>query len=132
MRIVANEHFDAVRIVRLAHLFLQFPGGAGGVVQAHMAVVVAWIRGVGDPEVIRPDLDIGDATVVFYRGFVSNPDSPERKDPGGGASITLLFDFCIARVWVQPQPPYEPVFAESALVGAQYAHPLAVAVFFNE
>ena len=96
-----------------------------------MAVIIARVRGVRNPKVIRAYIDIGDVAVVFDRSFMRNPQAAEGKYAGGGTSVALALDGGITGVLMQSQAPYEPIFAESALVGPQYTNPLAVTVFFH-
>lgn len=90
VRVVADKHLDAVRVVRLAHLLLELPLGTGGVIQTHVAVVVSLVSGVGYPQIIGSYFNVGHAAVVFYRGFVGHPQAADGKNTGGGAAIALF------------------------------------------
>jgi len=129
--VVVNEHLDAVRVIRLAHLLLQFPGSACRMVEAYMAVVELRIGGVSHPQVCRADFYVRDVRVVLYRGVICHPQTAQRKDTGGGASVALFLAVS-GRSGVNAHAPGGAVATQSAGNGAKHPLPFAGSVFFNQ
>lgn len=131
-RVVADEEFDAVSVVILAHALAQFPLGACRVVEAHVAVVELGVGGVAYPKVCRAYLDIGNAGVAAHGFFVRNPEPAEGEDACRGAPIAFALDGGMSGIAVQSQSPYQAFATELTAVGPQYTNPLACGIFLNE
>ena len=129
--VVVDEHLDAVRIIRLSHLFLQFPGSACRMVEAYMAVVERRIGGVSHPQVCRADFDVRDGRVVLHRGCICHPQTSQRKDTGGGASVALFLAVS-GRGGVDTHAPGSAVAAQSAGNRAEHPLPSSGSIFFDQ